>query len=161
MPPQETQPGRSRRPLALTVVAWIFILNGIYAILLTAYHYMEGSIDINPVILCISAGDGILRGNRAWRVFALLSAWFALLAAGFMAAVIVVKPHAVTITGLTFLAPWIGAKMFLEVASIALIVAGAWVLRVLYRVDTRDFFDHANEPNHSTEPAERSLGGSS
>ena len=66
-------------PLALRVVAVLFIISGVLAVLEVLVSLTRNRVSLNSGILGIFIGMGLLRFQRGWRTCALVSTWFALI----------------------------------------------------------------------------------
>lgn len=66
-------------PISLKVVAILFILEGIYAVIETIIAYTLGQISINFMVLGLFIGPGLLALRSGWRTCALVFLWFGLI----------------------------------------------------------------------------------
>jgi hypothetical protein len=71
----ETAPSRPKLPLALTMVAWVTIVQGAVIAVAFIVSLISGGFFINLTILLIPAGIGLLRLRRGWRIFTLVLLW--------------------------------------------------------------------------------------
>src|SRR5882724_12731902 len=69
----------NRIPVALKVVAWIFILSGIWAAFDVLTALANGNLSINFGVLSFFIGLGLLRLSPVWRTWALIFTWFELI----------------------------------------------------------------------------------
>ena len=67
-------------PISLKVVAVLFILGGISAVIEVVVSLMNGHININLGVLGIFIGLGLLRFRQGWRTCALVFTWIGLIA---------------------------------------------------------------------------------
>jgi len=63
------------RPLPLTIVAGLFVLVGAGAAWQTIIQTSPQHIFINPLLLCLFIGFGLLRRRQFWRYVALFCVW--------------------------------------------------------------------------------------
>ena len=66
-------------PFALKVVAWLFILMGIFAVIQIVAMLMHNHVDLNFGVLGLWIGPGLLRHRRGWRTCALVFLWIGLI----------------------------------------------------------------------------------
>ena len=66
-------------PTSLKVVAWFFILAGVYALIEVAVGLFNDRVSINLWVLGLFIGPGLLRLSRGWRTCALVFIWIALI----------------------------------------------------------------------------------
>jgi hypothetical protein len=71
---------RPRLPFALKVVAVLYILGGISAVIEVIVSLMSSRININFGVLGIFIGIGLFRLSQGWRTCALVFTWIALIA---------------------------------------------------------------------------------
>lgn len=62
-------------PRSLRVLAWITILIGVSAALDIVIAPLFGAMHLNPAVLQLPAGIGLLRRSRGWRTFQLVCIW--------------------------------------------------------------------------------------
>lgn len=67
-------------PLSLVIVALLFILGGISAVIEVVLALMNDHLNINFGVLGIPIGIGLLRLRRGWRALALVFIWIGLIA---------------------------------------------------------------------------------
>ncbi|MGJ8722926.1 MAG: hypothetical protein ACSHYB_00100 [Roseibacillus sp.] len=70
---------REGRPKALTVVAWLFILGAIWAVIKMLNVLSSGGIHLDFGVLGFFIGPGLLLGSRGWRTCGLVIVWFVML----------------------------------------------------------------------------------
>ncbi len=68
-----------RIPVSLTVVAVLFILGGIHAVIEVVVSLAHGEININFGVLGLFIGPGLLALRRGWRTCALVFLWIAMI----------------------------------------------------------------------------------
>ena len=134
----ETQ--HEKRPKALTVVAWLFILGGIWAAIKMLLQLSSGGLHLDFGVLGIFIGPGLLSGSRGWRTCGLVIIWLVMLFTPVFALLSLFSGGNVTLS-------YFG-KTVNNVAPIyGVLVAGVaflfyfWIYRVLVREDVRAFFD--------------------
>jgi hypothetical protein len=127
------------RPLSLIIVAGLFVLVGAGAAWQTIAQTSPGHIFINPLLLSIFIGIGLLRRRQFWRYIALTCVWM-------LIATLVVS------TVLTYLFPDGGDKFVSAWSALPLRVSGTtlglvlmfsvliWMRWVLARKDVYDLF---------------------
>jgi hypothetical protein len=129
-------------PTALVVVAWIFILEGIAAIVTTARGLLfEHRVDLNLALLGLWIGPGLLRGwasHRRWAIFMLR---LGLVLGAFAFLFILMSPSVPPIT--VFHASLGVLSRGYLIATLGVVLGGVvWQLRVLQRPDVRAVFEH-------------------
>src|SRR5437899_9792407 len=72
-------------PTSLKIVAFLFILGGIFSLIEVIVSLMYGQININFGVLGLFIGPGLLRLSRGWRTCALVFLWIALIGAPIVA----------------------------------------------------------------------------
>lgn len=126
-------------PTSLIVVAVLFIISGVSAVVDILVSLIFSHISINFGVLSLFVGRGLLRLNRGWRTFALVIIWMSLIS--------------LPIVGLLFLifqgplyVKLFGQKIGYAPKAIGLIVVAVvfavelWQYRVLTRPDIRRLF---------------------
>lgn len=126
---------RPNRPTSLTVVAWLFILLGILAIVSTATRALSGTLSLNSLVLALPGGIGLLRVRRGWRLFCLCGLCLGILGSVFLTAVAILAPHKIYFSGLGRTSP-----EFAVLAAVASILVYAWAYWVLTRKDVCAIF---------------------
>jgi len=66
-------------PSALRIVAWLFIIGGILAVIEVLVALTQSRISINFGVLGLFIGPGLLRLRRGWRTCALVFLWIGLI----------------------------------------------------------------------------------
>lgn len=67
-------------PSALKIVAWLFIIGGICAVIEVVVALTQNRISINFGVLGLFIGPGLLKLRRGWRTCALVFLWIGLIA---------------------------------------------------------------------------------
>ncbi len=67
-------------PVSLKVVAWLFIIWGIYSVIRVVVVFNHGAIYVNLGVLGLFIGPGLLKLRPAWRTCALVFLWIGLIA---------------------------------------------------------------------------------
>lgn len=62
-------------PISLRILAWVTIVVGISAALDIVIAPLFGGMHLNPAVLQLPAGIGLLRRSRGWRTFLLVCIW--------------------------------------------------------------------------------------
>ncbi len=66
-------------PTSLKVVAFLFILSGIFSLIEVIVSLMHSHLNINLGVLALFIGPGLLRLSRGWRTCALVFLWIAMI----------------------------------------------------------------------------------
>lgn len=133
---------RPQTPVDLKIVAVLFVIGGILALLDVLVSLSQGNININFGVLGILIGSGLLRFSRGWRTCALVSLWIAF-AALLVFALLALRGARPTLKVF-------GQAMGDVPAGLALLVAAAafaltlWEYRVLTRPDVVQLFDESD-----------------
>jgi len=129
-------------PTALVVVAWIFIIEGIAAIVPTARTLLvEQRIDLNLTLLGLWIGPGLLRGQASHRRWALVMLRVALVLSAIVFLVVVLSPSVPRI--IVFHGSLGSLSRGYLLATIGFVLTGmVWQLRVLQRPDVRALFEN-------------------
>jgi hypothetical protein len=130
---------RTRIPIQLKLVAWIFILSGISAAIEIFIDASNGRTNFNFGILGVFTGVGLLRLRRGWRTLALISLVIAL------ASIPIVSLLALSTPG-NFSFNLFGQKVvavsppLFFIILVVVFVFTFWQFRVLVRPDIRAMF---------------------
>ncbi len=65
--------------LSLRIVASLFVISGIFAAIDILVSLFQSHLNLNFSVLGLWIGPGLLRHNRFWRTWALVSSWIALI----------------------------------------------------------------------------------
>lgn len=143
--PRETR----RLPFALLLVASVFIVCGVASLWQMVAGLWDHQYHLNPGVLCLPIGIGLLRYRPWWRIAALASVWIYLavliLAAAIQAGLFGdvnpnMKPIAeFTVNGRNLTIPSSTGVALLFYAVLAALLL--WGIRVLRRADVRALFD--------------------
>ena len=124
-------------PLSLKIVAWLFIIGGISAVIEILISLAHGRINFNFGVLGIPAGFGILKLSRGWRVCGLVLLWFGLIITPIIFIIGLTKPATVSILGYpTGKVPGI----VVSIIAIPIFLLLIWQYRVLTRPDIKELF---------------------
>ncbi|MBW3635029.1 MAG: hypothetical protein KY445_01025 [Armatimonadetes bacterium] len=115
-------------PQSLQIVAWLFIVGGIFAAINMVVSLLAGRININLGVLTVFIGQGLLRLNPHSLTWAMVSIWLGLVLTPFTAVMFLFNPGDVKIFGLNAGQAPPGLGFVLSVAAFALIF---WQYRVL------------------------------
>jgi hypothetical protein len=146
-------PRAMKRPTVLVIVAWIFIAQGITAMVSIARGiFVQKTLLLDLDFFGLWIGAGLLRGqlsSRKWALF-MLRLGLASGAIGFLAIVLwaSVPPINVFHQSLGFL-----SRGYLALTLAVMLVGNIWQLRVLQRPDVHEFF---NDSLNAAPPSERS-----
>ncbi|MHA3774901.1 hypothetical protein ACXR0O_25560 [Verrucomicrobiota bacterium sgz303538] len=138
----------SRRiPSALQIVAFLFLVHGIFSAIGIAVRLSSGFINIDLGVLGIPTFFGLRRLSVGWRTFALVYIWIALISCPvlFLVGILADAPTSVRMFGkkLAQVSP-----IWLSIVSIPVFILVLWQYRVLTRPQIRAlFFGDSREPN--------------
>lgn len=129
-------------PTALVVVAWIFIIEGIAAIVPTARSmFVEHRIDLNLTLLGLWIGPGLLRGQASHRRWALFMLRLGLVLSAIVLLIVLLSPSVPPII-LFHGSLGFPSRGYL-LATIGFVLIGiVWQLRVLQHPDVRALFEN-------------------
>jgi hypothetical protein len=125
-------------PIALKVVAWLFIIFGVLAVLEIVAALFAGRVSLNVGVLGIFVGRGILRLRRGWRTCALVLLWLCMIIVSVVAVMILAGAGKMTLFGTR-----VGrheALVFGLPLTLGYLALGIWQYRVLTRPDVRRLF---------------------
>jgi hypothetical protein len=129
-----------RIPTALRIVAWLFIVSGIWAAwdILTALG--KGNLSINFGVLNFFIGFGLLRLSRVWRIWALIFTWFELICLPLFGLALV--SGAGTVSGTLFeeQVNALSGRLAALMITVAFFLVSIWQYRTLTRPDVRLLF---------------------
>jgi hypothetical protein len=126
-------------PVSLKVVAVLFILSGINAIIEIIVALANGTININFGVLGIFIGIGIFRLRRGWRTCGLVFLWIALIAIPILTVLMFSVSGQLDFNVFGQKAGYIRKELaFVIMAFIFLLCL--WQYRVLVRPDVRQLF---------------------
>ena len=136
---------QEQAPLALKIVAALFIIGGIFAALEVLVSLARNRISLNFGVLGIFIGLGLLRFRRGWRTCALVFTWIALVFVPVFALLVLGGAHPIHVKlfGQRVGSTSPGTALFLAVAAFALAL---WQYRVLTRRDVVQLFNEQAEP---------------
>ena len=126
-------------PTSLKIVAWLFILTGVFAVIEIIVSLLHAHVNINLGVLGLFIGPGLLRVSRGWRTCALVFIWIALIGVPVFAVI------ALTVRGpltLNLFGQPVGhaSKEFGLLVAAVLFLLALWEYRVLTRPDVRKLF---------------------
>lgn len=132
---EETKP----IPTSLKIVAILFIVGGIFAVIEVIVSLMNNRISINFGVLGLFIGPGLLRLRRGWRTCALVFIWIALIGVPIIALLFLVVQGPLDFK--IFGQP-VGhvSKGFGFIAAAIVFAVVFWEYRVLTRPDVRELF---------------------
>ncbi|WP_146132083.1 hypothetical protein [Pleurocapsa sp. CCALA 161] len=134
-------------PMALNIVAIVYLLSGIIAVFNIIFHLSRSSLYLDFNVLGFPIFFGLRSFSPGWRTCALVSTWLNLLFTPVIA-VIAVKSHAIFVTFEVFgayISPlWV--TDFSIVFSIVSFIYALWEYRVLTRPDIRALFYPTENP---------------
>jgi hypothetical protein len=126
-------------PTSLKVVAFLFILSGIFSLIEVIVSLMHSHLNINFGVLGLFIGPGLLRLSRGWRTCALVFLWIAMIGIPIVAILFMAAAESLDFT---LFGQKVGhASKELGIVLAALVFALAvWQYRVLTRPDVRRLF---------------------
>jgi len=126
-------------PRALKIVAALFVLGGILAVIEVAVSLMQNRLSLNFGVLGFFIGAGLLRLSRGWRTCALVCLWFGLILLPiiFLLGLLGTLPAYLQIFGVRVarVPGWTVSG-----AAIPFFLLVLWEYRVLVRADIRSLF---------------------
>jgi hypothetical protein len=134
---------RTGVPIALKVVAWLFIVGGAISALQLIFKFLHGQFTIDTGPLGLFIGPGLLRLSRGWRTCALLVLWIGMIIA------VIIGFAMLAAGGLTHVNLF-GVDVGSAPIALGLVVDGllsallVWEYRVLVREDVRRLFGLPN-----------------
>jgi hypothetical protein len=133
-----------KNPISLRIVAVLFVLAGIFAVIEVIVSLMYSHISLNLSVLCLWIGPGLLRHDRTWRTWALVFLWIGLI---FIPLFCMIALGRDTVDFKLFGIPagQIPAAYGI-VGAIAIFLLTLWQYRVLTRPDIRQLFVSSPEP---------------
>jgi hypothetical protein len=128
-----------RIPVALKVVAILFILGGISAVVEVVLSLMRSHINTNFGVLGLFIGPGLLALKRGWRTCALVFLWIAMIGVPIIAVLMlgVSRPLDFSVFGQKV--GEVSKEIGLAVAVVVFVLS-VWQYRVLTRSDVRALF---------------------
>ena len=66
-------------PVSLKIVAWLFVISGIFAAIDILASLTNNHLNINLTVINIFAGIGLLKLRSGWRTYSLIAIWFGLI----------------------------------------------------------------------------------
>jgi len=126
-------------PTSLRIVAGLFVFSGIFAAIDIIVGLFNSHLNLNFSVLCLWIGPGLLRHNRTWRTWALVSIWIALISLPLFCLIALGRG------GIHF--KLFGVPVGESPASVAISVAvvlflvTVWQYRVLTRPEIRQLFE--------------------
>ena len=81
------------RPLSLIIVAGLFILVGVQAAWQEIVQAPNGEIMLDPLLLCLFVGIGLLRCSQLWRHVAFFCIWFLIVIMSIFTPLIILIPR--------------------------------------------------------------------
>jgi cytochrome c oxidase subunit IV len=128
-----------RIPRALTIVGWLFILEGISALIDIIGWAMRGRISVNIGILGLVIGPGLFRLDPRWRRWALVFTWVTMIAAPLAIVVLLLAPSPLELQLFGRVIGEVPRGVGVGLVTGILLVA-VWQYRVLMRSDVRAEF---------------------
>src|SRR5688572_29854646 len=130
--------GSQSIPTSLTVLAVLFILGGIAAMIEIIVSLLHGQLSLNFGVLELFIGAGLLRLNPTWRTWALVFTWIALVVTPVGALIFLSSADLdFTLFGQKVVQMPKAAGI---IAAVAFFIVAVWQYRVLTRPDIRALF---------------------
>ena len=126
-------------PTSLKVVAFLFILGGVCALIEVLVSLLHAHVSINFGVLGLFIGPGLLRLSRGWRTCALVFLWLAMIGIPIAAVLFLTASGSVDFTLFGQKAGNAPRELGLVIAALAFVLA-VWEYRVLTRPDVRRLF---------------------
>ncbi len=128
-----------RIPVSLTVVAVLFILGGIHAVIEVVVSLAHSHLNINFGVLGLFIGPGLLALRRGWRTCALVFLWIAMI--GIPIITVLMLGHSGPLDFKVFgqKVGYVSKEIGLAIA-VVLFLLSFWQYRVLTRRDVRLLF---------------------
>jgi hypothetical protein len=151
---------QKQAPIELKLVAALFILGGILAVLEVVVLLVHGTVKIDLEVLGIFIGLGLLRFRRGWRRCALVLTWFGLIFLPVFALLVIAGAHPLHVKLLGQQVGYASSGVALLLTA-GLFALALWQYRILTRSDVVRLFAEDAEPVASPNggPTER-LGDS-
>ena len=135
-------------PMALRIVAGLFVLQGLLTAVDVILKLCRGHLDLNLMLLCLWIGPGLLRHSPTWRKWAIAVLWFGFFALSLLILLALLRPP-LDFKAFGFPAatvPPVPTVLFL----LAMLLLNLWQYRVLIRPDIHCLF--APVPVHLVRP---------
>jgi len=126
-------------PLALKIVAIIFILGGITTLIEVIVSLLNKRIDINFGVLGIFIGIGLFKLSQGWRICALVWTWFVLITVPIIGFMFLGHPNPLDFSIFGQKVGVVSKQVGVAMAAL-LFVYTLWQYRVLTREDVRRLF---------------------
>ena len=131
-------------PMALRIVAGLFLLVGLLTAVDIILKLIRGHLDLNLMLLCLWIGPGLLRHDPTWRKWALAILWFIFFILALLFPLALLRPP----LDFQFFgfpatpAPFVSTLLFL----LATFLLTLWQYRVLIRPDIKRLFENGPAP---------------
>jgi hypothetical protein len=127
-------------PTSLKVVAFLFILSGIFSLIEVIVSLVHSHFSFNFGVLGLFIGPGLLRLSRGWRTCALVFLWIAMIGLPIFIAVIFVLAGGPLDFKLFGQQVGHASPEFAIVLAALLFALAVWQYRILTRPDVRRLF---------------------
>jgi hypothetical protein len=126
-------------PIALKIVAWLFIASGILTIVQTIILLTEGQIHFDLCVLGVCIGPGLLQFSRGWRTCGLVFLWIGLIVGPLVMLMMLSASGSINVNffGVNFGSAPMPVGLFFAALGYSLTI---WEYRVLVREDIRSRF---------------------
>ena len=136
-------------PTALKIVAGLFILSGVWAILTILGAMLQGRIYINLGVIGLFVGLGLLGLRPGWRTCALVLLWIAMVAAPFVGLLMLFRRDPIDVVVFGRKVGQAPGPFGLFIPTVIFLLA-FWQYRVLTRPDIRALFGIPAEDGQPT-----------
>lgn len=126
-------------PVSLTIVAVLFIIGGVSAVIEVVLKLMRGHININFGVLGLFIGPGLLALRPGWRICALVFTWIALIGVPIVTVLLLMHSGPVDFNVFGMKAGYAPKELGL-VMAVAVFCLALWQYHVLMRPDVRALF---------------------
>ena len=127
-------------PVSLKVVAYIFILGGVFSLIEVIVSLMNSHINLHFGVLGLFIGSGLLRLNSGWRHCALVFLWMAMIGTSIFAILCMASSEPI---GLKVFGQDVGyvSKGFTIIFVTLVFSLTIWQYRVLMKSNVRRLFE--------------------
>jgi hypothetical protein len=132
-------PPPNRIPTSLKIVAYLFVLNGVMAIVEVLFSLANSRLSINFGVLGVFIGPGLLRFSQGWRTCALVWLWIGLIASPLILLMVISRNEPIDFLFFGKKSGTISKELVIPFA-LAIFIFTIWEYRVLTRPDVRKLF---------------------
>jgi hypothetical protein len=132
-------PERPNIPAPLKIVAWLFIIGGIFACIDIVTSLRKGHVNLNLAIIGIFIGFGLLKLHRGWRTCALVFLWIFFIGIPIISMFYLTQPSSGFYIHI-FGQPLPRNPIIILLIDIIIFLLLLWMYRVLIRPEIRSLF---------------------